>query len=178
LLPGGSVGGGAIVLAVALVAVLLLGDGGEQQAPAEPDERRGRAARPAVSAEVLRVVDGDTIEVSLDGTVEDVRYIGVDTPETVKPGSPVECYGPQASEFNRRLVAGKRVTLRFDRELRDDYGRLLAYVFAGPRMVNAALVSQGYARTLEIEPNTGRAGLLARLQQQAAVAGKGLWGGC
>ncbi len=126
--------------------------------------RRGREAGTrsgpgeSATAEVLRVIDGDTIEVDLDGSTEDVRYIGVDTPETVKPGTPVECFGPEASSFNHDLVEDREVTLEFDAELRDDYGRLLAYVFAGDRFVNAELVEGGYARTLEIEPNTSRAG--------------------
>jgi len=140
----------------------------------------------------VRVVDGDTIEVSIDGSEEDVRYIGVDTPETVKPGAPVECYGPQASAANHRLVEGRTVRLVFDRERRDAYGRLLAYVYAGarakaagargkdgkPRFVNAALVREGYARTLEIAPNTAHAPELRRLEARAGRAGLGLWGGC
>jgi micrococcal nuclease len=131
-----------------------------------------------VRAEVLRVVDGDTIEVELDGREEDVRYIGVDTPETVKPGTPVQCFGPEASARNHELAEGRTVRLVFDRELRDDYGRLLAYVHAGGKLVNAELVAGGYARTLEIEPNTSRAPMLARLEERAAVAGRGLWSAC
>ena len=70
------------------------------------------------------------------------------------------------------------MTLRFDAERRDAYGRLLAYVFLGPRFVNAELVRGGYARTLEIEPNTSEAARLARLEQRASEAGRGLWGAC
>jgi micrococcal nuclease len=131
-----------------------------------------------VHAEVLRVVDGDTIEVTLDGDEEDVRYIGVDTPETVKPGTPVQCFGPEASARNHELVEGRTVRLDFDHELRDDYGRLLAYVSVGGKLVNAELVAGGYARTLEIEPNTSRAPMLGRLEERAAVAGRGLWSAC
>ena len=94
----------------------------------------------AVSAHVIRAVDGDTALVRLDGATEYVRYIGIDTPETVKPGTPVECGGPAASRFDHRLVDGRDVRLVFDRERRDDYGRLLAYVYAGGRFVNASLV--------------------------------------
>jgi micrococcal nuclease len=126
----------------------------------------------------VRVVDGDTIVASVDGRTEDVRYIGVDTPETVKPDAPVQCYGPKASAKNHRLVEGRTVRLVLDRELRDDYGRLLAYVYAGPRFVNAELVRGGYARTLAIEPNTSHAGQLERLAARAAQAGRGLWGAC
>ena len=143
------------------------------------------ALGPAVSARVVRVIDGDTVEVTIDGTEEDIRYIGIDTPETVKPGSPVECYGPQASAANHRLVEGRKVRLVFGAERRDPYDRLLAYVYTGgrgqpgnARFVNAALVRQGYARTLEIAPNTDHAPQLRRLQAQAGRDGRGLWGAC
>ena len=76
---------------------------------------------------VTRVVDGDTIEVRLGGRVEDVRLIGVDTPETVKPDTPVQCFGPRASHFTQRRLDGRRVRLVFGAERRDVYGRLLAY---------------------------------------------------
>ncbi len=145
------------------------------------DEALGRSA----SARVVRVIDGDTIEVSIEGQDEDVRYIGVDTPETVKPGAPVECYGPQASAENHRLVEGRTLRLVFDRERRDVYGRLLAYVYTRPRgdaersrFINAALVRAGYARTLTIAPNTAHAAALRRLQARAGRAGRGLWGAC
>src|SRR6187402_943959 len=94
---------------------------------------------PAATATVFvtRVVDGDTVEVRLGGRTEDVRYIGVDTPETVKPGAPVDCFGPQASAFNHRLVEGRRVRLVLGVERRDVYGRLLAYAYLGDRFVNA-----------------------------------------
>jgi micrococcal nuclease len=129
-------------------------------------------------AYVVRVVDGDTVEVLLDGSEEDVRYIGVDTPETVKPGTPVQCFGPQASRFNHRLVERRRVRLVFDRERRDVYGRLLAYVYLGERFVNAELARRGLARTLTIPPNDRFAGRFKRLQTAAARAGRGLWGDC
>jgi micrococcal nuclease len=127
---------------------------------------------------VSRVVDGDTIEVRLDGETEDVRYIGVDTPETVKPGAPVDCYGPQASGFNHRLVERERVRLVFGAERRDVYGRLLAYVYLGRRFVNAELLRRGFARTLTIPPNDRFVERFERLQTAAARAGRGLWGAC
>jgi micrococcal nuclease len=129
-------------------------------------------------AYVSRVVDGDTVEVRLDGAEEDVRYIGVDTPETVKPDTPVQCFGPQASSFNHRLVEGRRVRLVFGVERRDVYGRLLAYVYLDGRFVNAELVRRGLARTLTIPPNDRFAGRLKRLEIAAARAGRGLWGAC
>jgi micrococcal nuclease len=131
-----------------------------------------------VTAPVIRAVDGDTILARVDGQTEYVRYIGVDTPETVKPDTPVQCFGPQASEFNHHAVEGHTVRLVFDRERRDDYGRLLAYVYLGPEMVNAELVRKGFARTLPFPPNTSHEGLFARLARHAAVRGRGLWGKC
>jgi micrococcal nuclease len=124
------------------------------------------------------VIDGDTIEVRVNGGEDDVRYIGIDTPETVKPGTPVQCFGPQAHELNQRLVAGRTVRLVFDSERRDVYGRLLAYVWLDHRMVNAELVRRGFARTLTIAPNDAHAGLFHRLAAEAGRAGRGLWGAC
>jgi micrococcal nuclease len=133
---------------------------------------------PSARVFVTRVVDGDTVEVQIGGREEDVRYIGVDTPETVKPGAPVDCFGPQASDFNHRLVEQKRVRLVFGEERRDVYGRLLAYVYLEGRFVNAELVRRGLARTLTIPPNDRYAGRFKRLQTAAARAGRGLWGAC
>ena len=172
---------GALTLLALLVYLLLAGGDGEDGGATGTAAGEGRGGGPAgrpVTAQVVRVVDGDTIEVALDGGTDDVRYIGVDTPETVKPGEPVQCYGPEASEFNHELVDGETVRLVFDRELRDVYDRLLAYVYVGDRFVNAALVREGYARTLEIPPNTSRADQLATLEQRAGEHGLGLWGAC
>jgi micrococcal nuclease len=134
---------------------------------------------------VTHVVDGDTVDVELpDGSDETVRYIGIDTPETVKPGTPVQCGGPRAHEVNERLVGGRTVTLRFDAERRDVYDRLLAYVYlpggpgGRPLFVNAELARLGLARTLTIPPNDSFAPLFARLAGRAAVRGRGLWGRC
>jgi len=132
----------------------------------------------SATALVTRVVDGDTIEARIDGQLEDIRYIGVDTPETVKPGTPVQCFGPPASAFNHRLVEGRRVGLVFGVERRDVYGRLLAYVYLGRQLVNATLVQRGLARSLTIPPNDRLAPLFRRLELQAAKVGRGLWGAC
>lgn len=139
--------------------------------------RRGPSDPRAASAYVIRAVDGDTIEARIDDRVEDVRYIGVDTPETVKPGTPVQCFGPQASAFNH-LVERRRVRLVFGVERRDVYGRLLAYVYLEQRFVNASLVRRGLARSLTIPPNDRFAPLFRRLEMRAARAGRGLWGAC
>jgi micrococcal nuclease len=134
------------------------------------------------SARVLRVIDGDTVRVRLAGGKQaTVRYIGVDTPESVKPGTPVQCFAKAASAFNRRLVEGKTVWLRAGRERSDRYGRLLAYVYLREperRFVNAELIARGYARTLSIAPNTDFAGRFARLERRARRLALGLWGAC
>ena len=139
-----------------------------------------------VNARVTHVVDGDTIDVEMpDGDEETVRYIGIDTPETVKPDTPVQCGGPRAHQVNERLVGDRTVTLRFDEELRDVYGRLLAYVYLPPSQpggrplfVNAELARRGLARTLTIPPNDSFAALFERLATRAGVLGRGLWGSC
>lgn len=165
-------GGRGSVLLLLLVAVVLL-------RPWESWDELGRDETPqSASAVVTRVVDGDTVEVQLDGEIEDVRYIGVDTPETVKPGAPVDCFGPQASDFNHRLVERRRVRLVFGVERRDQYGRLLAYVYLGNRFVNAELLRRGLAETLTIPPNDRFAARFERLEIAAARAGRGLWGAC
>ncbi len=127
---------------------------------------------------VTRAVDGDTVEARVEGRLEDVRYIGVDTPETVKPGTPVQCFGHRASDFNRRLAEHRQVRLVFGAERRDAYGRLLAYAYIGHRFVNAELVRRGLARSLAIPPNTLHSALFQRLELRAARAGRGLWGAC
>ena len=171
-----------------LILLLLIAGLGLSRCGQADTGTEGSAARPAgpERGTVTRVVDGDTIHVRLsDGDDEDVRYIGIDTPETVKTGTPVQCGGPKAHEVNERLVDGRAVVLRFDAERRDVYGRLLAYVYlpgAGPgghpTFVNAELARRGLARTLTIPPNDSFAPLFARLAARAADAGRGLWGHC
>jgi micrococcal nuclease len=160
---------GSLIL-LALIAFVLL----------RPWEQVRLGGEPPRSAEayVLRAVDGDTIEVRLDGEREDVRYIGVDTPETVKPDTPVQCFGPRAHRFNAGLLTHRRVRLVFGEERRDVYGRLLAYVYLGRRFINAELAQRGLARTLTIPPNDRFAARFGRLEAMAARAGRGLWGAC
>jgi len=126
---------------------------------------------------VSRVVDGDTIEISpaIDG-VQDVRLIGVDTPETVDPTEGVEPYGPQASAFATRELTGKRINLEFDQERIDQYDRLLAYVHTGGSMFNELLVAKGYAQAYPYPPNTAHAPQFAAAQRRARAAGLGIWG--
>src|SRR4051812_42720966 len=129
---------------------------------------------------VTRVVDGDTVPAGTGGDEEPVRYFGVDTPETVKPRTPVQCFGKAASAENHRLVDHESVRLRFDAERRDRYGRLLAYVYreSDGLFVNAALVRGGYATTLTIPPNTEHAPEFAALERAARKRRRGLWRQC
>ena len=134
----------------------------------------------ALGGRVVQVTDGDTIRVALPGRVERVRYIGIDTPESVRPETPVQCYAHRAAAENARLVAGRRVRLVLDVETRDRFGRLLAYVYrAGDGVfINETLVRGGFARTLTIPPNVRHAGRFAALARQARRAGRGLWRAC
>lgn len=135
-------------------------------------ERAGETVR----AEVERVVDGDTIDVLLDGGSVPVRYIGIDTPESGWPADRPEPLSLEATERNRRLVEGRTVRLLIGEEPFDRYDRLLAYVFVGDTMVNAELVEAGLAETLTIPPNDRFAGRFARLEDRAKAARLGIWG--
>ena len=160
------------LLAVALQHVDLFGGGGGAGLDVAPGEH--------LAARVLRVVDGDTIVVQARGEVAKVRYIGMDTPESVKPNTPVQCYAKAASHRNSQLVAGREVKLVVGAEPHDRYGRLLAYVYPAPTgaMVNATLLREGYARTLTIAPNDLLAGQFAELQKEAQGVPRGLWSHC
>lgn len=134
-------------------------------------------ASATTTAQVVSVIDGDTIDVNLNGTVERVRYIGIDTPEPYENGD-TECYAAQASDANAALVQNKTVTLVADSEDRDTYNRLLRYVYVDAVFVQAELMRSGYATALPIEPNTTHAGFLYELQQTAQQEALGLWGAC
>lgn len=125
------------------------------------------------SYRVIRVVDGDTIELEKLGKA---RYIGINTPETKHPSKGVEYFGPEAYEANRRLVAGKRVRIGFDAGKQDRYGRYLVYAYTGSTFVNAYLVEAGYAQVMTVPPNVQYADLFVQLQREARANGRGLWG--
>lgn len=140
--------------------------------------RLGVARQVPADAVVLSVVDGDTIEVARAGRQEMVRLLGVDTPETVHPERPVECFGPEAAAFTRQRLLGRAVRLSFDRETHDAYGRLLAYVAVDGARFNDALLAHGYARLLVVPPNGLHARTLLEHELEARAAGRGLWGAC
>lgn len=144
--------------------------------PVEPDSAAG-----ASTARVVRAVDGDTIVVQIGGVEERVRLIGIDTPESVKPDHPVECYGHEASEHMSALLpADTPVRLLGDAEPRDTYGRLLAYVFriSDDLFVNLAMAAEGFANTLSIAPNVTFADDFRAAVGSARSARLGLWRAC
>jgi micrococcal nuclease len=169
-------GRGSLVL-LALVAVVLLRPWQFQH------HHAGTESSQSLTGVVERAVDGDTLEVRLDdGDVETVRVIGVDTPETVKPDTPVQCFGPRASAFEHAHTEGRRVRLLVGVEPRDVYGRLLAYVWIlgppHPRFLEVELLRRGLARTLTFHPNDRFAHRFENLERIAAKRGKGLWNAC
>ncbi len=125
--------------------------------------------------QVLEVIDGDTVKLS-DG--RRVRYIGIDTPETVDPHRTDECYGLEASLRNKELVEGKMVQLEMDKEDKDDFGRSLRYVWMDDILVNEVLVKEGYARAKKYPPNVKYHSMLLSAQKEAKVQDLGLWGTC
>ena len=147
-------------------------------------------------AKVERVVDGDTMIVSFvfdDGSKylkERVRFLGVDTPETVHPNKPAQYYGKEASDFTKSQLTDKTVWLQTDVNAKDRYDRMLAYVWlkeptkkdlddeAAIReyMYNAKLLLEGYAQLMTIQPNSRYANLFVHFQREAREADKGLWG--
>ncbi len=134
------------------------------------------------------MVDGDTIEVEiLDridgpgagaaevGAIENVRLIGIDTPESVRPGTPIECFGREASAATKALLERREVWLVKDVEERDQYDRLLRYVYIGEEMANARLVVNGYASAYTYPSNVRHAELFVQLQREAREEERGLW---
>lgn len=135
----------------------------------------------ADQATVSRVVDGDTIVARVAGHTERIRFLGIDTPESVKPNTPVQCYGKEASARTAALLpSGTSVRLVRDTELRDQYGRLLAYVYRrrDNLFVNVSLVEDGYAVPDEFAPNVAHAAAIRASAIVAKAAGRGLWSAC
>jgi micrococcal nuclease len=135
-----------------------------------------------IQAEVVDHVDGDTVRVRISnppqglGAVETIRLIGVDTPETVHPSRPVEAFGKEASDFTKARLLDQPVRLAFDWDLRDRYGRLLAYIYtADGRCFNARLVSEGYGHAYTRFSFQFMDEFRA-LEQEARGEKRGLWG--
>ena len=126
-------------------------------------------------ARVTRVIDGDTIQIE---SGQKVRYIGIDTPETVDPRKPVQCFGTEAAAKNKELVEGKTITLEKDISETDKYGRLLRYVYQDQVFVNDYLVREGYAHASSYPPDIKYQHQLNQAQQEAQQNNRGLWSIC
>lgn len=124
---------------------------------------------------VARVIDGDTIELS---TGQRVRYIGIDTPESVDPRTSVQCFATEAATANRNLVQGKEVRLEKDISETDRYGRLLRYIWVGDTLVNDYLVRQGFARSSSYPPDVKYQDQFRQAEAEAQSANRGMWAGC
>ncbi len=173
-----------VLLVCGLGAAIVLSGCRGTPSSADPTSAPPQSATSAVAARtatVTRIVDGDTIDVRLGSARERVRLIGIDTPESVKPDSPVECFGPEASsQLGRLIPVGTEVELVRDAEIRDPYDRLLAYVFrhSDGLFVNLSMAGDGYAGVLSIAPNTTFADDFRAAVAQARGHRFGLWGAC
>jgi micrococcal nuclease len=137
---------------------------------------------PSEKVTVLRVVDGDTIELD-DG--RKVRYLNIDTPETVKPNTPVMCFGLSAKEYNKSFVDHKNITLVYDRDRQDRYGRTLAFIFLEGADINNiedslnySMVKKGYAKAVFYAPNTTYKAVFQSAMQDAIDNKAGAWKDC
>jgi micrococcal nuclease len=177
-------------LCVATLMAVVLGACNPHQVVLDTQAPATRLEEPAgyEAATVTRVVDGDTIEVTVTeiapgpgggftevGQGYDVRLIGIDTPESVKPGTPVECFGKEASAATKALLDHQEVRLVKDVEETDRYGRLLRYVYLEDEMANARLVANGYATAYTYPPNVRHADLFVQLEREAREDDRGLW---
>jgi micrococcal nuclease len=163
-----------------IVGLIALGIGyAQSQGWITSAEQTATEKQPGLYA-VTRFVDGDTITIDMNGTKETIRMIGVDTPETHKPNSPVQCYGPAASAFTKNLIGDQRVRLEADptNQNRDRYDRLLRYVYLPDgRLVSEELIKNGFGFAYTLFPFTKEAAFVAA-EDSAKQANKGLWGSC
>lgn len=149
-------------------------------------EAKGTSGLAVITASVTRVIDGDTVEVSVEGKIEKVRMIGVNTPETNHPTKGVEYFGKEAKTFTTNSLSGKTVYLEKDVDERDNYGRLLAYIWlkqpasdtekeVRDKMFNAILLLEGYAQVMTVPPNVKYSDMFVKFQREAREAERGLW---
>lgn len=128
------------------------------------------------NAKVVKVVDGDTLDVEFNGKTERVRLLLVDTPETVHPSKPVEPFGPEASKFAKETLTNQPVRVELDVSERDKYGRLLAYIWVGDKMFNEMLLEKGLARVAYVyPPNVKYVDQFREIQKKAQQAELGIW---
>ncbi len=133
------------------------------------------------NATIDYIVDGDTVDAVIDGRTERIRLIGIDTPETKRPDTEIECFGPEATAFTESLLpVGTPVRIERDTVNRDDFGRLLGYVYRADDgiFVNYEIVRQGFAQPLTIEPNSLHSDLFVAASRAAERDDLGLWSAC
>ncbi|WP_347549177.1 thermonuclease family protein [Pseudalkalibacillus hwajinpoensis] len=129
-----------------------------------------------IPATVVRVVDGDTLKVTVENREETIRLLLVDTPETKHPSKPVQPFGPEASQFAKDKLQGKQIDIELDVSERDKYGRLLTYVWIGDSMFNEMLLEEGLARVAYIyQPNVKYVDQFESIQREAQKEAKGIW---
>jgi micrococcal nuclease len=163
------------LLAVVVIVVAVLSFVLSPGRPGANDTRTGMTGT-SLEAILVDVVDGDTIRVYMpDGREEKVRYIGLDAPEMAHEDSPGEYLGAEAAIHNAELLAVGELVLETDIEVRDDFGRLLAYVWADDVFVNERMILDGYARARDYPPNLSRQDQLWEANDKARAAGVGIW---
>lgn len=182
---------GLVVILSGLILILyglgniILKNSGQEDFIEETELNPGRDITNELSvwAKVTRVIDGDTIEVEIDKRNFKVRYIGVDTPETVDPRRPVACFGKEASLENKQLVEGKKVYLEKDISETDKYDRLLRYIYlpqdSGSLLfINDYLVRQGFAKVVTFPPDVKYSQQFIEAEREARENNRGLWQKC
>jgi micrococcal nuclease len=155
-----SIGGGIVILGICAAAYVYTGDKIEYGKPTK----------------VAYVIDGDTIILANE---KHLRYIGVDTPEEVDPRKPVQCFAREAAARNKELVYGKSILFYKDVSIRDQYGRLLGFVYDGSgTLINEELVREGYAFAYSFPPDISKSDEFKAAEADARDHHRGLWGVC
>ena len=169
------------VLLIVAICAYFFGDNLLTELPDDP-----KSNGEFISGMIVRVVDGDTAVVRVNGEDRRVRFLGVDTPETVHPNKPVQYYGKEASNFTKESLTGKNVWLEYDASPTDRYNRHLAYIWTSrpdtineltmrKSMFNAKLLLGGYAKVMIIKPNGKYADLFRKFESEAKNANIGMW---
>ena len=141
----------------------------------------GATTENKVLVRILTVIDGDTVDIEINGRTERARLIGVNTPETKHPTKPIECFGPEASAYITQLLPkGTDVRIERDTEARDRYGRMLLYLYRNSDnlFINLDLISRGYGTPMSIEPNTFHRNDFVHAAALAEASNVGLWKAC
>ena len=178
-----------IILIILALLWLFNGDISEvfnNSSPVNNTEIESESESDIISGTVKRVIDGDTLVVSINNQDRRVRMLGVDTPETVHPKKGVQPYGKEASNFTKQSLTGRRVWLEYDSSPLDRYERHLAYIWLEKpakidessirrEMFNARLLLEGYAKVMIIKPNKRYEDLFKKFQSEAQSSKRGLW---